>query len=192
MKKTGFLLLLTTLCSAGFSQVARIGFAGGISANRGSYTPEEGLDRRIIGGFDGGLLVEFNVCRRLMIQPEMNYTITGVELNDGNSERSIKLQYISLPVLAKINIVKGLSVVAGPQHSILLSAWNDPSGEVSSRIKELFKFTDLVLVGGLEYKCRNNLFLTLRYNHGMEQIAEEGMGFEMKNRYLGFRVGYIF
>lgn len=192
MKKTCLLILLAAISSFTFSQDVRFGFNGGISLNRGSFTPEEGLDRRFFGGFDGGFLAEFKACRWLMIQPEINYTINGVELNDGNSERSIKLQYITIPLLAKIKVVNGLSIVAGPQHGILLSAWNDPSGEVSSRIKEYFKFSDLVLVGGLEYKCRGHLFFAARYNHGMEQIVEEGMGFEMKNRYLSFRVGYIF
>lgn len=192
MKKTYLLLTLVTISFFVFSQDVHFGFAGGVSLNRSSYTGEEGIDRRFIGGFDGGLLAEFRVSKGSMIQPEINYTITGVELNNGSTERSVKLQYISLPVLAKIRVADGLSLLAGPQHSILLSAWNDPSGTLSSRIKEFFKFSDLMIAGGLEYKCRSHLFFSVRYNHGMEQIVEEGMGFEMKNRYLSIRVGYVF
>jgi hypothetical protein len=175
------------------AQSPRIGFDLGFSVNRGAYEPDEGIDRRYFGGFDGGLLVEFSCGQKLKLQPELNYSITGVELNTGASERTLKLQYLTIPVLVKLNLVKGFNLIAGPQHSILLSAWRDPSGEgVSTRIKEYFKFTDLVLVLGGEYRCRNGLFIGARYNHGLEQIAEDGVGFEMKNRYLSARIGYIF
>lgn len=185
-------LFFITAISAASAQTPCIGFNTGISINRAKYTPEEGLDKRIFGGFDGGLLVEFTLGKRLFLQPELNYLITGVELNTGISERTIKLQYATIPLLVKYNIVGGLNILAGPQHSILLSAWEDPSGFPSKRIKENFKFSDIVIIGGAEYKCKSGLFFGARYNYSVEQIAEEGMGFEMMNRYITARVGYTF
>lgn len=193
MKKTILLaLFLCTGITAVVSQTPRFGFNVGLSINRAKYTPEEGLDRRIFGGFDGGLLVEFPVSKRIYIQPELNYLVTGVELNNGTSERSLKLQYATIPLLVKFNVVNGLNIIAGPQHSILLSAWEDPSGLPSRRIKEQFKFSDIVIIGGAEYKCRSGLFFGARYNYSVEQVAEEGMGFEMMNRYISARIGYTF
>lgn len=175
-----------------FSQAPRFGFDIGFSLNRATYEPEAGLERRIFGGFDGGFLVEFSLGNKLKLQPELNYTITGVELNTGTSERTLKLQYISIPLLLKMKISERFNLVAGPQHGILLSAWNDPSGLLASNVKQYFKFTDLVAVIGGEYKFPNGVFFGARYNHGMEQIVEEQMGFEMKSRYMTARVGYIF
>lgn len=193
MKKT-LLVAIGLMCGLSFifSQPPRFGFDIGFSLNRATYEPVAGLERRIFGGFDGGFLVEFSLGSKFKLQPELNYTITGVELNTGTSERTLKLQYISIPLLVKMQITDRFNLVAGPQHGILLSAWNDPSGLLASNVKQYFKFTDLVAVLGGEYKFPNGVFFGARYNHGMEQIVEEQMGFEMKNRYVTARVGYIF
>jgi hypothetical protein len=180
------------MCRCAISQEYRFGVSLGASLNHASYKEATPVDRRYHGGFDGGLLVELPVRSRFTVQPELNYTITGVELNDGDFRRSLKLQYLTIPILAKFKIIPRLSLLAGPQHGILLSAWNDPAGAVSERIKHLFKFSDLVLVGGIEYRTGDHVFFTVRYNYGLEQIGEDELGFEMKNRYVGFRIGYLF
>lgn len=192
MKKIGFITVLVLSSTIIFSQAPRFGYDIGFSLNRSKYEPDNDVDRRIFGGFDGGTLVEFHIRPKFMIQPEVNFTMSGVELNNGANERTLKLAYISIPILAKFNVAKGLNLVAGPQHSILLSAWSDPSGAVSTRMKEYFKFDDFVVVMGGEYKFGNGMFFTARYNLGMEQLAEENVGFEMKNRSVTFRIGYVF
>jgi Outer membrane protein beta-barrel domain len=192
MKKILLFALLIAAITDASAQKPRFGFNAGITLNQAKYEPEAGLDRRIFAGFDGGMLVEFTLGKRLFLQPELNYLITGVELNTGFSEKAIKLQYATIPLLVKYNVAGRLNLVAGPQHSILLSAWEDHSGLPSRRVKEQFKFSDIVLIAGAEYKCRNGLFFGARYNYSVEQIAEEGMGFEMMNRFISARVGYTF
>jgi hypothetical protein len=56
----------------------------------------------------------------------------------------------------------------------------------------MFKFTDLVLTGGIEYDIGKNVFIAARYNRGIEQIVEDGIGFTMRNRYLSFKIGCSF
>src|SRR5215213_9131941 len=108
MKKMILLaLFLSSAFTAVFSQTPHFGFNLGMSLNRAKYSPDAGLDRRFFGGFDGGILVEFAVGKRLFIQPELNYLITGVELNTGTSEKTIKLQYATIPLLVKYNLVNG-------------------------------------------------------------------------------------
>ena len=175
------------------AQKPNFGFHVGFDLNQGKYKPDDDIDRRMFAGFDGGILVEFRISDRVKLQPELNYTMAGGEFNDGNNEYSIKLGYITIPVLVKWNVAKHINLFAGPQHCILISAWNDPSGGgPSAQIKGQFKFTDLVGVVGGEYAFLNNMFLGIRYNHGFEQIAEDNLGFEMNNRYLSFKLGYVF
>ena len=42
------------------SQV-RFGIDPGFAISRGNYQPDEGIDRRVFGGFDGGALLEIGV-----------------------------------------------------------------------------------------------------------------------------------
>jgi hypothetical protein len=88
MKRITLLVVATFFCiPLLFSQV-RVGVDAGIAVSRGSYSPSGGLDRRVYGGFDGGVFFEIGT-RRVMIQPEANYTMIGVELNNGQKEATI-------------------------------------------------------------------------------------------------------
>ena len=184
---------LILFSSAVLCQEVRFGVGGGMAISRGSYKPDEGLDRRVFAGFDGGGLVEIGVCEKFMLQPEVNFSIVGVEINNGDKEATIKLRYITVPVLAKMNVSKNVNLFAGPQLGFLLSARRDSS--FTNEMIDLdgnFKKNDFGLVVGGEYKFGHHIFLGARYYWGAYQIAEPWNNFEMKNRYVSFRVGYIF
>jgi hypothetical protein len=193
MKKITLLItcaVLTTFC---FSQNIRFGIDPGLALSRGSYDPDEGLDRRIYAGFDGGVLANFGVTSKFGIQAEANLSQVGVELNDGTDESTLKLQYITIPVMAKINVCGGFDLLAGPQIGFLLGAKNDPSsGEPSTDIKDYFKSSDVDLVFGVQQRFGKSMFIGARYVWGLSQIAADDKGFEMKNRYVSFRLGYMF
>ena len=193
MKKHSLLLfLLIIFFQTPASLQPHFGMDIGFSIAKGSYSPGGIFERRVMGGFDGGFLVEFPLSK-LALQPELNFTIDGVELNDGNKENTYKLYYFTIPILVKWKFSKNFSILGGPAHGILITAWNDISGGGPSQyIKGTFKFSDLLGVLGLEYRINKGLFFSARYNHGYEQIVEEGLGFEMKNRFWSFRFGYLF
>src|SRR5690349_2637902 len=92
-----------------FSQIAlcqqvRFGLDPGLALSRGDYQPHEGLDRRIFAGFDGGVLLEIGVASNFNLQPEVNYPIMGVELNDGQNEATFKFRYVDVALLAKLGV----------------------------------------------------------------------------------------
>jgi len=188
-----FCVALMLFSSAVLGQEVRFGVGGGMAISRGSYKPDDGIDRRVFAGFDGGGFVEIGVCEKFKLQPEVNFSIIGVEINNGDKEATIKLRYITVPVLAKMNVSQNFSLFAGPQLGFLLSARRDSS--FTNEMIDLdgsFKKNDFGLVLGGEYKFAHHIFLGARYYWGAHQIAEPWNDFEMKNRYVSFRVGYIF
>ena len=193
MKRTIVIYIVLMLLSIiVFSQHVRFGIDPGMAISRGSYKPDAGLDRRIFGGFVGGMLVEIGACPKFMIQPEANYSIIGVELNNGSTENTIKHSYFNIPLLAKLNVANKLNLIAGPQFGFLLTSRSDPSsGEGATDIKSQFKSTDFGLAFGGEYKFTRHIFLGARYYLGVTNISDNN-DFEMKNRYASFRLGYIF
>ena len=172
---------------------AFFGLDPGFAISRGDYQPDEGIDRRIFGGFDGGALLEIGVGPKFKLQPEVNYSIIGVELNDGEKEATIKLRYVDVALLAKLGLCKKVNVFAGPQVGFLTWAKRDSSftSEMID-LKNDFKDHDYGLVFGAEYKFNNHIFLSGRYYHGLYQVAESGNDFVLRNRYISFRIGYIF
>jgi len=193
MKKAFVILAIIFLSTSNFvvAQHIRIGIDPGIALAKGSYKPSSGIDQRVILGFDGGVLVQFVVQPKFTIQPEVNFSMQGVEINNNITEYSIKLHYITIPVLAKLNGSK-VSVFAGPQLGILLSADKDVSGGSNADIKDQFRSSDIYLVFGADYKFGRNVFFGARYNVGLQQIANNGTGFELHNRYGSLRIGYVF
>ena len=188
-----FCVALMLFSSAVLAQEVRFGVGGGMAISRGSYKPDDGIDRRVFAGFDGGGFVEIGVCEKFMLQPEVNFSIVGVEINNGEKEATIKLRYITVPVLAKMNVSKNVNLFAGPQLGFLLSARRDSSfTNETIDLDGNFKKNDFGLVFGGEYKFGRHIFLGARYYLGVHQIAEPWNDFEMKNRYVSFRVGYIF
>lgn len=176
-----------------FSQQVRFGLDPGFAISRGDYQPHEGFDRRVFGGFDGGALLEIGVVSKFKLQPEVNYSIIGVELNDGEKESTIKFRYVDVALLAKLGACEKISLFAGPQVGFLTWAKRDSSftSEMID-LKNDFKDHDYGLVFGAEYKFNNHIFLSGRYYHGLYQVAESWNDFVLRNRYISFRIGYIF
>lgn len=191
-KMTLCVLVVMIACTMAFSQSFHFGIDPGLAISRGSYKPSSGLDQRVYAGFDGGLLFEIGVTPRFMIQPEVNYSLVGVELNNGDKEATIKLRYFDLPVLAKVGLSQKFNLFAGPQIGFLTWAKRDSSftNELID-LKQDFKNQDFGFVFGGEYKFTPHLFLGTRYYLGLANISGNS-NFEMKNRYVSFRLGYRF
>ena len=192
--KTFFIFFIMILFSEiALSQQVRFGLDPGFAISRGDYQPNEGIDRRVFGGFDGGALLEIGVSPKIKLQPEVNYSIIGVELNDGEKEATIKLRYVDVALLAKLGVCKKVNLFAGPQVGFLTWAKRDSSftSEMID-LKNDFKDHDYGLVFGAEYKFSNHIFLSGRYYHGLYQVAESWNDFVLRNRYISFRIGYIF
>jgi len=168
------------------AQVARYGIDGGVAISRGKYRPFSG-DRRVYAGFDGGVFVQLGQ-QRFKFQGEVNYTMIGVELNNFNSEYTIKHSYITVPLLMKVRAGK-IHFLTGPQAGFLLSSKTDTSGAGSADVKEQFKSYDYSWVFGLETPVTGQFSFGVRYVIGMTNIADR-LNFEMQNRYLSLRIGY--
>jgi len=192
MKQLKLLLVALAICTTSFSQV-HFGIDPGIAISRGSYKSSVDYDRRVYAGFDGGVFLEIGVSPKFMIQPEVNYSLRGVEVNDGEKEATIKLRYFDFPVLAKVSVCPKFNLFAGPQVGYLTSAKRDSSfTNETIDLKNDFDKADFGLVFGGEYNFTKHLFLGTRYYLGLHQIAEDWNNFEMRNRYISFRVGYKF
>jgi len=193
MKALFVCFIMTLFSEIAFSQHVRFGLDPGFALSRGDFQPHEGIDRRIFGGFDGGALLEIGVVPKLKLQPEVNYSIIGVELNDGEKEATIKFRYVDVALLAKLGVCKKVNLFAGPQVGFLTWAKRDSSftSEMID-LKNDFKDEDYGLVFGAEYKFTNHIFLSGRYYHGLYQVAESWNDFVLRNRYISFRIGYIF
>ena len=148
-------------------------------------------------GIHAGGFVEFGINDHFSIQPEVLFSTQGAKSeadidNDNiNEDICTRLNYINIPVLAKIDILDGLSAQIGPQLGILASAKNKIRDNDSSDVKDSLKSTDIGLAIGLGYEIEEGVIFDARYNMGITDIAESDFT-DQRNSTIQFSVGYRF
>lgn len=188
MKKL-FITTFTVVCAiiSINAQETQFGIKGGL--NLASLTNDtSGLDSRT--AFHIGVMSEIPISELFSIQPELIYSLQGAKA-DGDQ---IKIDYLNIPVMFKYYASQGVSVEAGPQIGVLLSATTeiDDEGDIKDEVKSL----DFGLNFGLGYKIDSGLNVSVRYNLGLANIFksedEFDDGFKVNNGVFQLSIGYLF
>ncbi|TYP75201.1 outer membrane protein with beta-barrel domain [Aquimarina intermedia] len=184
-------------------EAVRFGAKAGlnIASITGDFTDE--LSSKI--GFTLGGVVEIPVSDKFAFQPEVLFSTQGAKYEDSDvgfsDESTVKLSYINIPMMAKFYVAEGLSLQAGPQLGILVSAKDEGeyteqnvTVEYDTDIKDDLSTVDFGLNFGLGYQLEGGLFFDGRYNLGLSNINDyEGSdNVNQKNSVIQFAVGYKF
>jgi hypothetical protein len=186
MKKTLLLLLTVFCCSAGFAQ-KRVTTTSQTDHNlEGSSGPENngfGVKGGLIvsslqgphaGAFTGlkkqqsyhaGFYAQFSVTNNFSIQPEALYARKGFAAAGTDTH----LDYFDVPVLASFRVLDNISLLAGPQVSVLMTV-KENDKELDKAFHNSF---DYGAAAGIE--GRLSVFrLGARYTHSFENIYKGG------------------
>jgi hypothetical protein len=192
--------LMTLVTVIGMIMVAqaqqdiRFGIKGGLNISSISGEDVENTDART--SFHGGIMIEIPINEKFSFQPELLYSSLGIKENDDNAE--LRLNYLTLPLMAKYYVADNFSLEAGPQIGILLSADAKVEGENEGGVEEIFKNFDAAINFGVGYKLDNGLNFGARYNLGLIKIFDFDNSFiddeEIKayNSVIQISVGYFF
>ncbi|MAU27057.1 MAG: hypothetical protein CMH48_06225 [Muricauda sp.] len=142
--------------------------------------------------FHLGGVAEISLTDVFSVQPELLYSAHGAkDQNDSNNDEIFKIDYLTLPIMAKYYVYDGLSVEAGPQVGFLLSSKQEDNGETDD-LKDVTKSTDIGFALGVGYKLENGLNFGLRYYLGSDVNDIDEDTEEFKNRVFQISVGYFF
>ncbi|SEC31129.1 Outer membrane protein beta-barrel domain-containing protein [Tenacibaculum sp. MAR_2009_124] len=185
MKKT----VLAIVCMIAFATVnaqdVKFGVKAGLNVStiRLDYMGQDDPDIGSRLGFHGGITLEAKLSDSFSIQPEVLYTQRGAKIEDA----TFKVDYISLPVMAKYYPIKGLSLEVGPEVSFLVNdkVVDNVLGEYNTKIDSY----DFGINFGFGYQFDNGLFLQSRYSLGVVDIQDFR---EMKNGTFQMSLGYQF
>lgn len=185
----------TTTLSA--QEYWNFGVKGGV--NIADFTGDDFSSDKSRTSFNVGLLAEIPLMDKFSLQPEVMYSGQGYEIKEIDQDNPLdlddnieyQLDYINVPVLAKIYLVDGLSLQAGPSFNFVVNDEVDyGSGEIEdpSVLPEPKDF-EIGGVAGLEYKFNNKFFIQGRYNYGFSDTFEDR---DVHNSVWQFGVGYMF
>lgn len=122
-----------------------------------------------LGGF-----AEFKFNNFWAIQPEILYSRQGYRTKVNDIKGKHRVNYLNVPVLAKIYVMDVLSVDFGPQFGFALNDRYKSKVEnttTKTKIKD-FNVFDLSFAIGASYELDMGLMLSLRYNWGLTNVHD--------------------
>ena len=142
----------------------------------------DNYDNEAITSYHAGLIAEIKVTDGFSVQPELLYSTQGATYKYAATEFKNELGYLSIPVLAKFNLNKTVSLDLGPQASFLLSERNN----VDFKESETFEFG---VAGGLTLNVTKSIFLQGRYVLGLTEASKDA---DVKNSVVQISAGFKF
>ena len=145
-----------------------------------------------------GVMAEIEFSEKFSFQPELMFSAQGSDYEDtfdGETYKgTVKTHFINVPLMAKYYVIEGLSIEAGPQIGLLLSAKDEYEGDEED-LKDYLKSLDIGLNFGLGYKLDNGLNFAARYNLGLTDFNDDTdfLGdSSYKNSVIQLSVGFFF
>lgn len=197
MKKLIFtaivLVLFTTVSQA---QGIRLGIKAGANLNKISgQSFNDGFDL----SYHAGGFMEIDLNKVWGIQPELlwsqttskpsNFKTVYSSFSSVNSAldqtKNIKLDYLSIPVLLRVNVTGMFSLLAGPQYSILINKDNT----LLQNGQSAFKNGDFAMVAGAQINLKM-LRIYGRYNIGLQNINDIDNKDKWTNQQMQLGLGF--
>ncbi len=187
MKKVTILFsALFLITTASFSQF-RLGIKGG--ANLGKVDGKTFNDGYNLGYQLGGFSeIDFG---KIGIQPEVLFSQTNTKYTTSMGDilklqlgDNVKLNYMNIPLLLRVNTSKFVTLLVGPQFSVLMN----PHETTLQNGKDAFKKGDFAMVGGLQFNLKL-LRIYGRYNIGLNDISDISNSEKWNNQQIQLGVG---
>ncbi len=191
-------LILIGISSVSNAQGIRLGVKAGANMNQISgQSFNDGFD--LSYHFGGFLEMDFN--KTWGIQPEVLWSQTtgkpssfkaiygstsSITINSAlDAGKDIKLNYLSIPVLLRVNVTGMFSLLAGPQYSILINKDNT----LLQNGQSAFKNGDFAMVAGAQINLKT-IRLYGRYNIGLQNINDIDNKDKWTNQQIQAGIGF--
>ena len=174
------------------AQGFRLGIKGGTNMTK---LTGQSFDNGFKAGYQLGGFMEIDFTKAIGIQPEVLFSESngrttanlGGVLNSIQPNQDVRLNYLSIPVLLRINTSKMFTFVVGPQYSILIN----PHETTLQNGQDAFKSGDLAAVGGLQINLAA-LRIYGRYAIGLNNINDISNQDKWTNQQIQLGLGLRF
>ena len=187
-----FLFVFASSAFAQDKSGASFGIKGGLNyatVSKGDF--DEGPDPRT--SFHIGFMGEVPLMPKILsLQPELLYSRQGFENTIkpilGNSYKvTYKIDYINVPVLAKLKLGNVFAIEAGPQFGMKVSEKVESDNNVSDQ-NDVNSF-DTAIAGGVSLNFAGGAFIFGRFTQSLNEVVKDsgsknmviqaGIGFKM-------------
>jgi len=187
MRKTTLLLAVLLVSLLGFSQNALYGVRAGINISDLNFEEADGLimpDHTHRNGFAIGFFGDYKFSENVGLLVEIQFSAEGskekydqIDQESGYNPESLRLDFVQMPIMARIKLTDKLTFGLGPQLGLKVHAYDD-------NIKNIH-FSG---IGGLEYMISDEFFLDFRYSLGFTNIFDDNV--DVKARNQNMQIGF--
>jgi len=176
MKKNLVIVLVLSLAVLGAraQAKARVGLCLGLneSSYKESFQSNE-FTSDWKTGLHAGVFGELPLSGRFGLEADLLYSQKGgVDPGDTSMPKiSIRLNYLTLPVLLNFYITPKLAVQAGPEIGLLLVA-RAHSGDYTATVHDVYRSFETGVAGGIFYQLPRGLSVGVRYIQGFKPITK--------------------
>ena len=190
MRKVIIMAVLMLSSVAAFAQrpVGSLTVQPKIGMNFATLTKADDSESRI--GLVAGAELEYQISDIFSISGGALYSQQGCEWSEDGRTETNKLDYINIPVLANVYVVKNLAVKVGVQPAFNVNS-KAKASQGDSSIQgsiEGIKTFDFSIPIGLSYEYKN-IVIDGRYNFGLTKINKHA---DSKNSVFQITLGYKF
>ena len=188
MRKVIIMAVLMLSSVAAFAQrpVGSLTVQPKIGMNFATLTKADDSESRI--GMVAGAELEYQLSDIFSISGGALYSQQGCEWSEDGSTRTNKLDYINIPILANVYVVKNLAVKVGVQPAFNVNSKAKASqgdSSVQGSIEGIKTF-DFSIPIGLSYEYKN-IVIDGRYNFGLTKVSKYA---DSKNSVFQLTLGY--
>ncbi len=161
-------------------------------------------------GFHAGGYASIPITSTIRFEPGLQYSQKGYTIKGdieiealkflgANASAQVQSHYVDIPLLIRAEVVKGLSVYAGPQLSYLVKNNLRVDAGIlgisllrrNLDITDEFKRLDMGIAAGAGYKFANGFSIQAGYDYGLSRVDANG-NFKSFNRVVKLGVGFEF
>lgn len=188
-------VLLSSVAASAQHAVGSFTLQPKVGMNVANLTELDNADSRI--GLAAGAELEYQVSDIFSLSGGAIYSMQGSKYDrtilNQNIKTTTKLDYINVPIMANVYVVKGLAVKLGIQPGFNVNSKQTFSGktvigDVDEKAELDAKSVDFSIPVGLSYEY-NNVVLDARYNWGLTKVFD---GSDAKNSVFQITLGYKF
>lgn len=169
MKK---LLLLGAAALLSLGTINAQGWAWGPKVGATFATANGIPDAKVLPGVSAGLFFESVACNWFVIESDLLFSMQGFKVKNDSTDASVRLNYISMPVLGKYYVIDGLNLQMGASFDYLIHTGATINKEDVDMGGDFNRF-NIQLLAGLAYDFDFGMILEGRYSYGLTPLTPE-------------------
>lgn len=139
-------------------------------------------------GFHAGTYLKFSLAGVLELEPGIQYSHRKFNVHPGYPGNSLHLNYIDVPIVARMGLLPFVDVFAGPQASVLVGRKYKGGGQFDRTTA--FHEQELGALVGIGINLPLGINIQGSYDFGLSNPVHNG--YEIKNRIFKISLGKDF